>query len=138
MKIPMIADLTDAFLSKSESMEDRILQNTLARIDAEPARVRTDALGRVTAINPAFSALCGFRFEEIQGLKPGSLLQGRDTTPESILVIREAIRECVPCSLEMVNYHKDKSPYRVSIQITPLLKGNGELEGFEAIEQKLD
>jgi PAS domain S-box-containing protein len=138
MKIPMIADLTDAFLSKSEPMEDRILHNTLTRIDAEPARVRTDAQGRVTAINPAFSALCGFRFEEIQGLKPGSLLQGRDTTTESILVIREAIRECVPCSLEMVNYHKDKSPYRVNIQITPLFKGNGELEGFEAIERKLD
>lgn len=138
MKNPMIADLTDAFLSKSESMEDRILNNTLARIDAEPARVRTDAFGRVTAINPAFSALCGFRFDEIQGLKPGSLLQGQETTDESILVIREAIRNHLPCSLEMINYHKDKSPYRVHIQIQPLFKDSGELEGFEAIEQKLD
>jgi len=142
----MISDITDSSLSIKESPSpsltlaaaERIFENVLGRISAEPARVRTDAEGRITEINPAFSGLCGYQFEETRGRKPGSLLQGPATTPESILALKEAIRNRKKCCVEMLNYHKDHTTYRVQIDLSPQFNILGELEGFEAVEHKLD
>lgn len=141
----MIADISDTCtpeLSSSASrlapaVSERILLNVLSKISDEPARVRTDADGRVVAINPAFSNLCGYRFEEIHGRKPGSLLQGPETTRDSILEIRHAIQNRQKCSVVMVNYHKNQSPYTVRIELEPLFSPSGLLQGFEAKEKKL-
>jgi len=142
----MISDITDCSFSIKEfpspsltlAAAERIFENVLGRISAEPARVRTDAEGRITEINPAFSGLCGYQFEEIRGRKPGSLLQGASTTPESILELREAIRDRKKCCVEMLNYHKNQTTYRVQIDLSPQFNILGELEGFEAVEHKLD
>lgn len=117
----------------AESIFDRVLE----RINATPACVRTDTSGCITEINPAFSQLCGYRFEEVKGRKPGAILQGEATTGESIEAIRQAIRERRACEVEMVNYHKDQTTYRVSIQVRPIFSATGAHEGFEALETKL-
>jgi PAS domain-containing protein len=91
---PMISDITDFAFSPTESasvalsdkVSERILDRVIGRIASEPARVRTDAHGHVTQINPAFSGLCGYTFEEIRGRKPGSLLQGLETTGSPFLL----------------------------------------------------
>ena len=139
----MVADLSD-FLPRevstpevSATAAERIFEAVLDRISQEPARVRTDANGHVVDINPAFSGLCGYTFEEIRGRKPGSLLQGAATTEDSILALRNAIRSRKSCSVEMVNYHKNQSTYRVQIELSPRFNLLGELEGFEALERKL-
>jgi PAS domain S-box-containing protein len=147
LKFPeMISDITDSSFSSNESKSasltsvaaERIFESVLGRISEEPARVRTDAQGHVIQINPAFSGLCGYTFEEIRGRKPGSLLQGPETTTESVLALRNAIRSRQVCSVEMVNYHKNQTTYRVQIDLAPQFNLLGELEGFEAVEHKLD
>lgn len=142
----MISDITDSSFSSNESKSasltsvaaERIFESVLGRISEEPARVRTDAQGHVIQINPAFSGLCGYTFEEIRGRKPGSLLQGPETTTESVLALRNAIRSRQACSVEMLNYHKNQTTYRVQIDLAPQFNLVGELEGFEAVEHKLD
>ena len=139
----MVADLSDfpprevSTPEVSATVAERIFEAVLDRISQEPARVRTDANGHVVDINPAFSGLCGYTFEEIRGRKPGSLLQGAATTEDSILALRNAIRSRKSCSVEMVNYHKNQSTYRVQIELSPRFNLLGELEGFEALERKL-
>lgn len=139
----MVADLSDfpphevSTPEVSATAAERIFEAVLDRISQEPARVRTDANGHVVDINPAFSGLCGYTFEEIRGRKPGSLLQGAATTEDSILALRNAIRSRKSCSVEMVNYHKNQSTYRVQIELSPRFNLLGELEGFEALERKL-
>jgi PAS domain S-box-containing protein len=107
------------------------------RIEAEPARVFTDEKGEIIAINPAFSNLCGYTFGEIKGKKPGTFLQGPATTPESIAILRTAIQTGTPCVTEVLNYHKDKSVYRVQIELQPWADESSSLKGFMAIERKL-
>ena len=139
----MVADLSDfpprevSTPEVSATTAERIFEAVLDRISQEPARVRTDANGHVVDINPAFSGLCGYTFEEIRGRKPGSLLQGSATTEDSILALRNAIRSRKSCGVEMVNYHKNQSTYRVQIELSPRFNLLGELEGFEALERKL-
>jgi len=112
-------------------------ERLFARIADEPARVTTDAQGRITAINPAFSSLCGFSFSEVSGKKPGSFLQGKKTDPAAVEVIRQAVLSGGSCVTELINYHKNGNPYRVRIAIEPLRDSHGNLRGFRATETKL-
>ncbi len=115
------------------SLRNRVLE----RIDAEPPRVETDAAGLIIAINPAFTGLCGYSFPEIQGKKPGSLLQGPETDPAQVDVLRQAVRKGEPCCVQLVNYHKDGSTYRVEISVEPIRDKAGALTGFRAVERKI-
>ncbi len=114
-----------------------LLRRIIARIHAEPARVVTDAQGGIETINPAFTELCGYRIEELRGRKPGHLLQGPASDPAAIAALRSAIAAGTACEAELVNYHKNGSPYRVRISLEPVHDSAGALIGFTAAEWKL-
>jgi PAS domain S-box-containing protein len=115
----------------------------LRAVDQLPRReepegfVVTDPRGLVEWVNPAFTAMCGYAFEEIKGRKPGQLLQGPGTDPASVARIREALREKRPCHETLVNYHKDGTLYRVDVRITPILDDDRQPLWFVAQERKL-
>jgi len=106
-------------------------------VDTVPARVNTDAEGRITAINSSFCALCGHSFEELRGKKPGQVLQGPETDPVAAQNLSAAIRRAEECSEEILNYHKDGSTYRARIHIRPIRSEDGELTGFLGEAHKL-
>ena len=100
------------------------------------AIVFTDPKGRITWLNPAFTRLCGYTLEELRGRKPGPILQGPDTDPESAALLHHALRERHPVTVEIVNYRKDGAPYTVSISLCPLRNRAGRLTGFMAVERE--
>ncbi|CAN5411791.1 hypothetical protein BH09VER1_BH09VER1_10160 [soil metagenome] len=114
-----------------------LLGRVFEQIEAQPPRVETNAQGRVVAINPAFTLLCGYTFQEIKDRKPGSMLQGADTDPQAISTLRQAVAKAESCQVEIINYHKDGSPYRVWIEMEPIREPDGTLSGFRATETKL-
>jgi PAS domain S-box-containing protein len=116
-----------------ESLKERLMR----KIEEEPARVQTDLCGRIVSINPAFSQLCGYQFQEIKGRKPGTFLQGEGTDPLAVKTLRKAIAARKPVDVTITNYHKDGSPYQVWISITPRFDEAGEVIGFLAIERKV-
>jgi PAS domain S-box-containing protein len=101
-------------------------------------RVWTDTSGHVIGINSAFTGLCGYSFREIAGRKPGHFLQGEATDQASIAALRTAINEGREHRTEMLNYHRDGTPYWVKIHVTPVHDELGNLTGFEAEEEKTD
>jgi len=115
------------------ALHDRLL----SRIAAEPASVTTDVHGRITAINPAFSGLCGYAFTEMRGQKPGTFLQGERTDPAAVDIIRQAVRSGSSCTTDLTNYHKNGTAYRVRIAVEPLRDASGNLTGFRATETQL-
>ena len=117
--------------------ESQTLSKVLKRIEAEPARVYTDESGGIIAINPAFSYLCGYTFDEVKGKKPGTFFQGPATTQESINILRLAIQTGTPCVTEVLNYHMVMSIYRVQIELQPWVDESSSIKGFMAIERKL-
>lgn len=130
--------IEDYFSSENlQPMTQTVRRSLLARIDAEPARVATDRDGLIISINPSFTRLCGFRFDEIRGRKPGHFLHGPDTEADQVRHLREAIASRQPVQAELINYHKNGSPYRVRIEIEPVYAGDGAFRGFEAREYKL-
>lgn len=112
----------------------RLKEKVLQQIASEPARVETDPDGRLVAINPAFTVLCGYTFSEVVGRKPGSFLQGPDSERQAIQALRDAVKDGQPCETSLVNYHKDGHAYRVHIRMEPIRNEEGFLTGFRAIE----
>ena len=90
--------------------------------------------GNVEWINEGFTRITGYQLEEIRGKKPGHLLQGPDSDPETVATMRSALRECQPFDVEIINYSKTGTPYWIQIKCNPLFDEHGTMQGFMAIE----
>lgn len=118
-------------------------ERILGAVAATPQRKEPEALvvtgpaGMIEWVNEAFVGMCGHRLDELKGRKPGAVLQGAGTEPDAVARIREAMRRRQPCRETLLNYHKDGSPYRVDLRISPILDDTGEPLYFVAREQKL-
>jgi PAS domain S-box-containing protein len=93
--------------------------------------------GLVRWVNPEFTEMCGYNLEELRGKKLGPILQGELTDPETAHLMKKAVNERRVCEAELINYHKNGTPYWVKINITPFFDPNGETRWLVAREQEL-
>lgn len=106
-------------------------------VQAEEPVVVTDAAGRVIEINDPFFRMCGHTSEALQGQRPGDVLQGEDTDPQTRRLLHQAVAAGVPVACDILNYHADGHPYWVHLSITPIRGVNGEVERFIAFEREI-
>ena len=131
-------------LGLAESMT-RDLREAGVRSDrlAEIARrtsnavITTDAQGRITWTNEAFTKITGYTLEEALGKVPGHLLQCEKTDPKAVETLRVAMRGGVGCRVEIVNCSKGGREYVLDIEIMPLHDATGMLTGFMAVESDI-
>ena len=120
-------------------LKDRIMREAGGRTQQtrEQGFVMAGPDGFVQWANAAFTAMCGYGLDEIRGKKLGPILQGPLTDSAVAARMREAIRRRQPCTEALVNYHKNGTPYWVSVNITPINDDAGELLWFVARELEL-
>ncbi|MBC2594115.1 PAS domain-containing protein [Ruficoccus amylovorans] len=94
----------------------------------------TDAEGRIEWVNEGFTRITGYTLHECRGRKPGDFLQGKDTDPVAVDLMRTGIRSQSGFNVEILNYNKNGTPYWVSIETQPIHDDQGRLSGFMAIE----
>lgn len=95
--------------------------------------VLTSPEGKITWANEAFTKTTGYTLEEALGKKPGNLVQGPETDPATVALLRNAIENGETVKAEILNYSKDGRKYWLDIRIEPIYSG-GQLSGFMAIE----
>ncbi len=96
--------------------------------------VITDANGAIDWVNDGFLRLTGYSFDEIRGRKPGSFLQGPETDPAQVSMMRARMRANKAFTAELINYRKDGTPYWVVIEVQPVFDARGSLVNYLAIE----
>lgn len=99
--------------------------------------VITDAEGKIEYVNPGFTKLTGFTLSQCRGKKPGSLLQGPDTSELTKQKIRDRLNACEPFYDEILNYDHNGTPYWISLAINPVLDNSGKLEKFISIQANI-
>ena len=119
-------------------------QLRLQRTDLERLSVvasATDSLiiianprGKITWVNAAFERTTGYTLAEVVGRRPGSFLQGPDSDPATSKRIREALRQRVSFTGEILNYTKSGTRYWVTFQITPIFDVDGTLVQFVSVQ----
>ena len=95
--------------------------------ETQNAVIITDKEGKVEWVNKAFYDVTGYTLEEAKGKKPGSLLQGEETNPETVKYMRGMIAKAKPFTVEIYNYKKDGSGYWLRINAQPILDKNGKV-----------
>lgn len=128
--------LYTAFLRDvTEEVEQREAQRMLSLVanETDNAVIITDANGLINYVNNGFYRLTGWALEEVKGKKPGAVLQGEETDPRTVDVIRQKIKNREAFYDEILNYRKDGSPYWTSLSINPVFE-NGTLVNFIAVQ----
>jgi PAS domain S-box-containing protein len=124
-------------ISSQKQKEEQL--RVLSSIAAENTHgvVIADKKGKIEWVNRSFEDITGFKLEEIIGQKPGKILQGKDTDPQTVTYLKNQIYRGEPFDCEILNYHKSGRPYWLRIQGQALKDKNGNIQKYFAIEEDI-
>ncbi len=83
----------------------------------------------IVAVNDAFCRLTGYPVNEIVG-RNCKFLAGPATEPWLTERISAGVRERRPVLVEILNYKRDKTPFRNAVLVAPVFDLDGDLEYF--------
>jgi len=83
-------------------------------------------------VNPAFERITGYRMDEVLG-RNCRFLQGSDTDPATVAVMRQAIAEQRDCQVIIRNYRKDGTTFWNELTISPVHDGRGQVTHFVGV-----
>ena len=98
------------------------------------AVVITDIDQRITWVNDGFTRITGFSFEEALGCVPGQLLQSDQTDKAVARAIGADVRARRSSRHVILNRHKNGHHYWLDLEIQPMLRPDGTVTGFMAME----
>jgi PAS domain S-box-containing protein len=146
----IVANITMA-LSEKKHPSPELKQKIMSKIAEHPEEassfasiakgregiVVTDKDGLVEWINETLAEMCGYTLEEVRGKKLGPMLQGRLTDPQAVQNMRDAIQRHRHITQEVLNYHKNGTPYWVTLTISPVMDSENQVRSFIAIEREM-
>nr|AML76671.1 putative LOV domain-containing protein [Anemia tomentosa] len=80
-----------------------------------------------------FLQLTGYTREEVIG-QNCRFLQGPDTEPTAIQLISESLLAVRPCTVRILNYRKDKSPFWNLLHIAPVRSAGGKVAFYVGVQ----
>lgn len=110
---------------------------SLVANETSNAIIISDPQGYAIYINDGFTELSGYTLDDLAGKKPGELLQGPGTSPETVDEIREHLGNRTPFYNEILNYSKSGQPYWISLAINPIFDAQGQLTHFISIQANI-
>jgi len=96
--------------------------------------VITNVAGEIEWVNEAFVRTTGYSLDEVKGRRPGDVLQGPNTDPETVRIMREAVAQGTGFTVEILNQAADGREYWVHIEAHPVRDDAGRVTRFIAIE----
>ncbi|MBI1291172.1 response regulator [bacterium] len=132
----LLANL-ESMTSELRARETETRKLALVASRTANAVIITNGAGEVEWINDACTMMTGYTLEEMQGRKPGALLQCDKSDPAAVERMRNHIRRAEPFTLELLNRSKDGRDYWVLIECQPIHDDEGNLQNFIAVETDL-
>lgn len=110
---------------------------SLVAEQTDNAVIITDRAGVTEWVNEGFTRITGYEPAEAIGRTPGALLQGPLTDPAVVAFMHERVLAGEGFKTEIVNYHKNGTPYWLALSISPVRDEAGAVNGFLAIESDI-
>ncbi len=124
-------------ISERTAADQELQRLALVAQKTSSAVLITDAKRRIEWANPAFERLTGYTLAECLGRHAGRLLQGRDTDPTTVSVMREALVAGQSFDVEVLNYHKTGKAYWVHLKVDPVFDAQQELIRFIGVQSDI-
>ncbi|MEO1052547.1 MAG: PAS domain S-box protein [Bacteroidota bacterium] len=129
-KVLMLATDVTARRQKEEEFESL----SLVADNTDNSVIITCNDGLVEYVNKGFERLTGYTLAEMKGRKPGDVLQGPGTDPETVKRISDKLRNNESLFEEILNYHKSEQCYWISLAISPVFDDNGKVDKYISIQ----
>lgn len=84
-------------------------------------------------VNSGFERLTGYKRDDVLG-RNCRYLQGPETDPAAIATIRQAMNEERHCTVEILNYRADGTPFWNLLSITPVRNSAGNVTNFIGVQ----
>lgn len=125
-------------LNEQEFEEQLLLKDRALAATAEGVTISDPSLPDNPLIyaNNGFEELTGYSIEEVIG-RNCRFLQGPDTDEKSVEIIREAIRNERACTVQILNYKKDGTPFWNRLSITPVRDPSGKVINHIGIQSDI-
>lgn len=120
----------DALIREYNWVINRSIRSLLAD---DATLIVTDRTSRIRWVSHGFRKLTGYEPEEVLGETP-ALFQGKETSEQTRVRIREKLACAEAVAFRIKNYRKGGLPYWCQIEIMPLYNPAGECTHFLAIE----
>ncbi|MCZ8214731.1 MAG: PAS domain S-box protein, partial [Cyclobacteriaceae bacterium] len=129
----VIVNYLDEQIKKRKEIEKQLRDLSLVSEKTSNIVIIADAEQRIVWANKAFTETSGYTLEEMQGKKPGHVLQGKNTDYKTVNEIRDALRQGKNFHGQLVNYNKKGEEYWVELSINPIKDAQGNIEKFISI-----
>lgn len=124
-------------ITQQIAARDEMKLLSLVTNETDNSVIVTDAEGRIEFVNAGFERLSGYPARDAIGKKPGEVLQGKMTKPETVQRIREKLAAQQPFYEEILNYSKSGDPYWISLAINPIRNKKGKVTRFVSIQTEI-
>lgn len=123
-------------VTEQKNAEEQLRLQSVALSSAPSAIVITDKDGAIQWVNPAFTRMTGYAFEEALGKNPRILKSGQHDQ-EFYRYMWETILAGKTWYGELTNRKKDGTLFMESATIAPVLDAGGQITHFIAIKQNI-
>lgn len=128
---------TNTLFQTVKKQKDELAKLSLIVEESINPIIITDKNGDIEWVNKSFERLTGYELRDIVKLRPGMILQGEETSVETVRYLSECVKNGLPFQCEIVNYTKDKRPYWIAIMGQPIFDKKGNIINFFAIEEDI-
>jgi len=99
------------------------------------AGILLDNTGKIQWVNRAFQQMNGYQLEDCIGKSIGSLLTGKETSPQTLQFIVSKIKENSFFECEILNYPLQGNPYWAKVNGQPILDENSEVLHYFILQE---
>jgi PAS domain S-box-containing protein len=101
------------------------------------AMVIADNDGTIQWVNKSYETITGYNKDQLIGRKPGHLLQGPESKPETIRYMSQQLKAGKGFDVETINYRGGKEPYWASTTVVPAVAKNGRVEYYFGLQRDI-
>ncbi len=130
---PMVV-VSHTDITERRQIENELRMKSLVAAETDSGVVITDLEQRIKWVNPGFTAITGFNFNEVIGKNREISARSRDGK-DVLWNISEAIRKRERIETDITNYHKSGRSYTLHLEIMPVKNDFGEVIEFIALEK---
>lgn len=130
--IRMVGALQD--VTEQKLAEEEMRKLSIIAKETVNAVVITNAAGETLWVNDAFTKITEYDLSDMYGKKPGNILQGEGSDPDTVAYIRQQLKNQVAFESELVNYTKSGRKFWIRLQIQPLYDDKGKVDRFFALQ----
>ncbi|MEN6619299.1 MAG: PAS domain S-box protein [Rikenellaceae bacterium] len=133
--VELIANEIRIFIDKKNA-EENALKLTKAVTESPASVIITDLSGAIEYVNPKFSSITGYSFDEVTGLNPRIFKSGN--TPGSLYQnMWSTIKSGKEWRGELKNKKKNGEFHWEDISISPILDENGKISHYVAVKEDI-